>query len=122
MSRATFHRFWAGWNGSTAIWSIPLVVFIVTLLVTGFAVRRRAPVLSLGILWFFAGQVLESTVLPLEIAFEHRNYLADYGILLPACYALPSTGYAPRILQFRRVALVPLIAALSAVTFLRSEV
>ena len=102
--------------------TLPSVAFIVTLLVTGFAVRRRAPLLSLGILWFFAGQVLESTVLPLEIAFEHRNYLADYGILLPACYALPSTGYAPRILQFRRVALVPLIAALSAVTFLRSEV
>jgi hypothetical protein len=42
----------------------------------------RHPLVSLGILWFFTGQVLESTVIPLEIAHEHRNYLADYGIIL----------------------------------------
>lgn len=44
--------------------------------------RKRRPLLSLGILWFFAGQMMESTVLPLLIAFEHRNYLPDYGLLL----------------------------------------
>ena len=42
----------------------------------------RQPLVSLGILWFFTGHVLESTVIPLEIAHEHRNYLADYGIIL----------------------------------------
>jgi hypothetical protein len=44
--------------------------------------RKRRPLISLGILWFFAGQMMESTVLPLLIAFEHRNYLPDYGLLL----------------------------------------
>ena len=44
--------------------------------------RKRRPLLSLGIFWFFAGQMMESTVLPLLIAFEHRNYLPDYGLLL----------------------------------------
>lgn len=44
--------------------------------------RKRRPLFSLGIFWFFAGQMMESTVLPLLITFEHRNYLPDYGLLL----------------------------------------
>jgi len=49
---------------------------------------KKSPLVSLGILWFFAGHVLESTLYPLEIAHEHRNYLADYGILLAASIAV----------------------------------
>jgi Flp pilus assembly protein TadD len=44
--------------------------------------RRRAPLISLGILWFFAGHLLESTFLPLELTFEHRNYLPIFGLIL----------------------------------------
>lgn len=32
-----------------------------------------------AILWFFAGHQVESTLLPLELYFEHRNYLASLG-------------------------------------------
>src|SRR5690606_28809210 len=35
-------------------------------------------------LWFFSGHLLESTVFPLELYFEHRNYLPMIGILLAA--------------------------------------
>ncbi len=52
------------------------------MLLSALALLGRRPLVSLGILWFFAGHVLESTVIPLELAHEHRNYLADYGILL----------------------------------------
>lgn len=45
-------------------------------------VRRRMPLLSLGILWFFAAHLITSNVVPLELAFEHRNYFALLGILL----------------------------------------
>lgn len=58
------------------------LITVVTLLVTAFAVRRRTPLFSFGLLWFFAGQLLESTVLPLELAFEHRNYLPLFGLIL----------------------------------------
>lgn len=55
---------------------------IAALLVAALAVRRRLPLLSLGVLWFFAGHLIESTVLPLELAFEHRNYLPLFGLIL----------------------------------------
>lgn len=56
--------------------------------------RKQRPLLSLGILWFFVGQMMESTVLPLLIAFEHRNYLPDYGLLLAffSLLLLPATS------------------------------
>ncbi len=58
---------------------------IAGLLATALALPARHALVGLGILWFFAGHLLESTLIPLEIAHEHRNYLADYGILLAAC-------------------------------------
>ena len=44
----------------------------------------RRPLVGLGIAWFLAGHALESTVVPLEIAHEHRNYLPLLGLLLAA--------------------------------------
>lgn len=55
---------------------------IAALLGTALALPARQALLSLGILWFFASHLLESTIFPLEFAHEHRNYLAVYGILL----------------------------------------
>ncbi|MEZ5542468.1 MAG: tetratricopeptide repeat protein [Pseudomonadota bacterium] len=55
---------------------------IAGLLALAAALPARLALIRLGILWFFAGHLLESTVIPLELAHEHRNYLADYGILL----------------------------------------
>jgi uncharacterized membrane protein YhfC len=37
--------------------------------------RRRYPAWSLAVLFFFAGHLLESTSIPLELYFEHRNYV-----------------------------------------------
>lgn len=53
------------------------------LLVVGFAIRfhRRQPLLAFGILFFLAAHALESTILPLQIMQEHRNYLAGFGVL-----------------------------------------
>ena len=44
------------------------------------------------ILWFLWGQIMESTVLPLSLMFEHRNYLPGYGILLGLSILI--TGFA----------------------------
>lgn len=57
------------------------LAFLGTVVVIGFALvsRRRYPVLSFGILWFFAGHIIESSAVPLELYFEHRNYLPFIG-------------------------------------------
>lgn len=73
----------------------------IAVLVVGFWQRRRRPWLSLGIFWFLAGHSLESSLLGLELVYEHRNYLPSLGILVGfAALCLPvsaaSGGKLPR--------------------------
>lgn len=42
--------------------------------------RGRRSLFSFAVLWFLASHLLESTIFPLEIAYEHRNYLASLGL------------------------------------------
>ena len=50
-----------------------------------FHFRQKVPLVSFGILWYFAGHALESSILPLELYFDHRNYLPLYGLLFVLC-------------------------------------
>ncbi len=54
-------------------------LFHVVLLGIAFAKRKRWPLFGLAVLFFYTGHLLESTVVNLELYFEHRNYL-------PACF------------------------------------
>jgi hypothetical protein len=47
--------------------------------------RKRYSVLLFALLWFFAGHLIESTFIPLELYFEHRNYLAAFGPIFALC-------------------------------------
>ena len=61
--------------------------FLAALLGAALALRRRLPLFAFGVLWWFAGQSLLSTFVPLELVYEHRNYLPDWGVFL-ALFAL----------------------------------
>ena len=56
--------------------------------------RARWPLCAFGCGLFYAGHLLESSLIPLELMFEHRNYLPAFGILL-AAVALVSRIRAP---------------------------
>jgi hypothetical protein len=43
---------------------------------------------SFGLLLFLSGHLLESTLIPLELYFEHRNYLPGIGLLITAASAV----------------------------------
>ncbi len=62
--------------------TLPAILSIAALLLLALLTLRRQPLLSLGLLWFFASHALESTVYPFELVYEHRNYLASLGIIL----------------------------------------
>ena len=54
--------------------------------------RRRRPLFTLGTLWFFAGHALTGTIIPLILAFEHRNYFSSAGLLLAAASLITLEG------------------------------
>lgn len=65
---------------------------LVMLAASALLTRKRWPLTTLGIAWFFACHVLTSNVIPLELVFEHRNYLALAGILLALVQPLATVG------------------------------
>ncbi|MGE4316482.1 hypothetical protein [Acinetobacter sp.] len=63
-------------------------VFLLGLFIASFIVRSRYPLIALAILFFFAAHLMESTVLGLELYFEHRNYIAAIFMFLPLAAGL----------------------------------
>jgi protein O-mannosyl-transferase len=73
------------------------ILLLAALGAAGLLLRRQWPLASAGLLLFLAAHTLTGTVLPLEIAFEHRNYFASFGLLLVIIPPLAgTTGPLPR--------------------------
>ena len=66
------------------------VAGLMCLTIAGFCLRQRSPIIAFAILWFLGGHVLESTVIPLELYFEHRNYVPMIGPLFALAYFVGS--------------------------------
>ncbi len=58
------------------------------LLVVASLLRRRYPLLLLAVLFFLVGHSMESTVIPLEMVYEHRNYLPGMLVCLAIAAAI----------------------------------
>ena len=70
-------RGWLSPASTLAAW-----IFLASLLGLALWLRKRRPLIALGVLFFFAGHALISTYLPLEMVYEYRNYLPSMGIFL----------------------------------------
>lgn len=76
-------------TGLTEPWTtLPALLGLAGLAWLAWRLRARAPLVVFGIAWFFIGHALESTLLPLEIAHEHRNYVPLFGVLIAAATLL----------------------------------
>lgn len=62
------------------------------------AASSRYWAVAFGLAFFLGGHLVESTVLPLELYFEHRNYLPALGLLIALAGALPALPLRPRLL------------------------
>lgn len=68
--------------------TLPATLFVLGVAATAIAGTRRWPIFSFAVLWFICGHLLESTVFPIELYFEHRNYLPMFGILFALATAV----------------------------------
>lgn len=86
----------------------------------------RWPIFSFAVLFFISNHLIESTILPLELIFEHRNYLPSMFLFWPLahlfCSTIPSRYIAPRINQFIwKPAIISLIFLISMGTISRNR-
>jgi hypothetical protein len=98
---------------------------LATLCTGAFLLRSRHPMFSFAVFWFLGGHLLESTALPLELFFLHRNYVPLLGPILAAvyyCYALISHIQHRWIKQYVRLAAISMITVFALITYSESIV
>lgn len=85
---------------------------VLGLIIGAICLRKRFALLSFAVLFFFAGHLLESSVIGLELYFEHRNYLSAVFLFLPIAIFLIdlSLRYRPRVAVASGLALFCLLA------------
>lgn len=99
--------------------TLPALLAVLALIAGAWHLRRRCPALALAVLFYFAGQWLESTALPLELYFEHRNYTPALLMFWPLGLWLADTGKL-RVAKITLMVVLPF--ALAIMTHARAEV
>ncbi|MDY0389452.1 MAG: tetratricopeptide repeat protein [Desulfobulbus oligotrophicus] len=107
--------------------TLPTILCVVGLIGLGLWQARKRPLLSLAILFYFINHVVESTIIPLELIFEHRNYLPSFFLFLPIAaglqWALNRSVESSRLVYGTLVVLVPaLLITIGLGTYSRNQV
>jgi tetratricopeptide (TPR) repeat protein len=99
---------------SASLWSpattLPSILVILSLIVGAWTLRHRFPMPALAILFYFAGHLIESTSISLELYYEHRNYIPAMLMFWPLAFWLASNGSLSR-LKYAMAFILPLLLA-----------
>lgn len=87
--------------------------------IIAFKVRARAVLPLLALTWYLAAHLVESTVVPLELYFEHRNYFA---LIIPYFAFVCGVWWISKRFNYQKFALIALMAWLSISSFVLFQV
>ena len=76
------HDFSLSYTLVNPVTTLPAIGIIIAMIVSGICLAKKERLFSFCILWFFGNLIIESSVIPLEIIFDHRNYLPSMLALL----------------------------------------
>ncbi len=88
-------------------WGVVILIAIFT--------KKQSILPTFVLTWFLGGHLLESTALPLELYFEHRNYLPAIGVCFSIGYLIVKAP--PPITKYLLVFSIALISLHSAILF-----
>lgn len=105
--------------------TIPSMMIVFMLIYIGFSRIRKMPVAAFGIIFFFLNHLIESTIIPLELIFEHRNYLPSLFLFWPvaACINRLLDYYRTNRLSIYRIIfafVIILLVGFSICTYIRN--
>lgn len=95
--------------------TLPCIALVLALVGAGFALRKRYPAVALALLFYFAAQLMESGWIPLELYYEHRNYLPAMLLFWPIGLALGRFG------SLRFLKIIAGVAALAVLAIMASQ-
>ena len=114
------HSLWQPWT------TLPAIFLIIFAIAAAVYLCRKRPLFSFCVLFFFLNHILEGTVLPLELIFEHRNYLPAMFLFIPVAqlfvYVLDYFSYKKLLQIAVALGVIIIIVGLGDVTFRRNEI
>jgi tetratricopeptide (TPR) repeat protein len=105
--------------------TLPSIMIVSALVVGGVLGLKKYPLLGFAVLFFFLNHVIESSIIGLELVFEHRNYLPSLFLFFPvaAGFAKLLDYYRPRNRWLYRTLagfILCLVVVLGAGTYVRN--
>lgn len=86
---------------STSLWhpwtTLPSIVIILAAGIASILLAGKYPLVSFAVLFYFLNHAVESSFLPLELVFEHRNYLPSAFLFVPV-----AAGFYAVLMKFSR--------------------
>jgi tetratricopeptide (TPR) repeat protein len=74
--------------------TLPAIIIVTGFIIVGLMLGRRQPLLGYCIVFFFINHLIEGSVIPLELIYEHRNYLPSMlFFVLPALLMVAAINY-----------------------------
>ena len=99
------------------------ILIILALYVSAVQTYIRGNLFGFGLLFFFLAHSIESTIIPLELYFEHRNYLPGVGFFVAVTAALYALArLAPSLRRLLISAVVIAVALNTFILYNRSQV
>jgi len=63
--------------------TLPAIFFILIIIIITLRVSRKWPLAAFCLLFFFLNHIIEGSIIPLELIYEHTNYLPSMFLFLP---------------------------------------
>ncbi|MGD2272186.1 MAG: hypothetical protein PVI06_17420, partial [Desulfobacterales bacterium] len=63
--------------------TLPSILLVLSMIVGSALLMHKQPAVSFAILFYFLNHIIESSIIPLELAFEHRIYLTSLFLFFP---------------------------------------
>ena len=106
--------------------TLPAILLILFIIATAIYLCRKRPLMSFCILFFFLNHIIEGTVIPLELIYEHRNYLPAMLLFVPVAqfiiFVIDYFSYRKIIQVVVAFGVIVIIFGLGDITFRRNAI
>jgi len=106
--------------------TLPAIVGLIMLVLVAIIVTRRKPLIAYAVYFFLLNHLIESSFIPLELVFEHRNYLPSTFLFVPLAvgivFLLDYFAYHKVIQSLIVLGVVFLIAAQGHTVYYRNSI
>jgi protein O-mannosyl-transferase len=109
-------------DGLITLETLPFLAGHLMVLVLAIRARKKHPLLTFGVLFYYLAHIVESSFIPIrDVLFEHRTYLPNAGFCLVTAWVTISV--LPSLFGWLKPAVIalPMVAILSVMTWQRNQ-